>query len=337
MVFTIEKKLPSLSELPENYLINLDDLSAIILSGEEQSCYLQGQVTCDVNQLNENSLLNGAHCDAKGKMYANFRLFKRDNTHWLLQPKSTVSASLAALQKFGVFAKVEIKQTENIACFALVGSQAESRLKQQFKQIPDPMSPTVQVGTTTLLYITNNNSDISKKCQQHYLLIDNQENMATIAANFTLPIFNHDLWNLHEILNGFPIMNANSIGEYVPQMLNLQAINAISFTKGCYLGQETVARMQYLGRNKRALFTLATENKSPINNNNIIELQLGKNWRRVANILSYYQSDNGECYVQAILPTDISNANNLRLKLSEDRFVAITIKSLPYLLNTENS
>jgi len=334
MPLVIKNQLPSLSELPENYLIKVDDLSAIILSGEEKSSYLQGQVTCDVNQLNEQNLLNGAHCDAKGKMYANFRLFNRNNAHWLLQPTATISTSLAALQKFGVFAKVDIKKAENVVCYALVGNQAKASLKEEFTQIPDTMSPVIQAGSTTLLYIARNNNGTS---EQHYLLIDSQTKINTFLEKSLLPIFKHSIWNLHEILNGFPIMNTNIIGEYVPQMLNIQAINGISFTKGCYLGQETVARMQYLGRNKRALFTLITDSKLPVNEASVIELQLGENWRKAANVLSYYQADNGKCYLQTILASDINNDNNLRLKLSENQFVPLTIQALPYSLHTKNS
>ncbi len=334
MSLTIENKRPSVNELADNYLIQVNNLSAIYLSGEDKESYLQGQVTCDVTQLTENSLLNGAHCDAKGKMFSIFRLFKRDNALWLLQPQATLSASLAALQKFGVFAKVNIEQTNDFSSYALVGTQAEQRLKQQFKQIPDSMSPVVQSGTTTLIYIANETLPqiTPAKQQQRYLLIDSKENIKTIAANFILPIFKEELWNLHEILTGFPLMNQSVIGEYVPQMLNVQAINGISFTKGCYLGQETVARMQYLGRNKRALFTLSTKVKTPLNEHTTIELQLGDNWRRAGNILSYYQADCGQIYLQAILASDINDESTLRLKINDEQYAPLSIEPLPYTL-----
>jgi hypothetical protein len=337
MSLTIENKLPSVNELVDNYLIQVNNLSAIFLSGEDQESYLQGQVTCDVTQLTENSLLNGAHCDAKGKVFSIFRLFKRDNALWLLQPQATLSASLAALQKFAVFAKVNIEQTNNFSSYALVGTQAEQRLKQQFKQIPDSMSPVVQLGTTTLIYIANETllQTTPAKQYQRYLLIDSKDNIETIAANFLLPIFKEELWNLHEILTGFPLMNQRAIGEYVPQMLNVQAINGISFTKGCYLGQETVARMQYLGRNKRALFTLSTKLKTPLNEHFTIELQLGDNWRRAGNVLSYYQADCGQIFLQSILASDMNEESTLRLKINDEQYAPLSIEPLPYTLNQQ--
>jgi tRNA-modifying protein YgfZ len=333
MMPTIENTLPSAQNLPENYLIQVTDLSAITLSGEEQSSYLQGQVTCDVNQLTTSALLHGAHCDAKGKMFSIFRLFNRDNSHWLLQPKKTVSASLAALQKFGVFAKVNISQAENYAFYAVVGKQAELQLKQHFQRLPDSMSPVVQCGSTTLLYIAS----IDVNVNQRYLLIDQANTLSSLISQFNLPVYQQPLWTLNEIQNGFPIMSESSIGEYVPQMLNVQAINGISFTKGCYLGQETVARMQYLGRNKRALFILTAQLNEQIAAESLIELQLGENWRRAGNILSYYQADNGNVYMQAVLASDINSESTLRLALSDKQYAPLTIQTLPYSLNTENN
>ena len=69
MTIVSNTQLPSLTQLEQTYLIELSDFSAISLSGEEQSKYLQGQVTCDVNNSNDNSLQVGAHCDAKGKVF----------------------------------------------------------------------------------------------------------------------------------------------------------------------------------------------------------------------------------------------------------------------------
>jgi len=329
MTLTIENKSPSISDLPDNYLINIDHFSAITISGQDKGSYLQGQVTCDVNQLN-NNLLIGAHCDAKGKMFSIFRLFERNNAHWLLQPKSTLKASLAALQKFGVFAKVEIQHNESSKIYALIGSKAAQYLKQQFKQIPDSMTPVVQCNNTTLIYIACATEKTTNTQTAIYLIIDEINALEQIIAQFLLPIFKHELWNFHEINHGFPLMSEASIGEYVPQMLNVQAIHGISFTKGCYLGQETVARMQYLGKNKRAMFSLVGENKTALNDDSIIEMQLGENWRRAGKVLSYYQADDGNFYLQTILASDIKSDNKLRIKLADDLYAPLTFEPLPY-------
>jgi len=321
--FTAE--LPSLEQLPKSFLVSLTHYSAIALSGEEKTQYLQGQVTCDVDSSNENNLIVGAHCNAKGKVFSAFRLITRHDSHLLIQPKSSITQSLAELKKFGVFAKVTITQTNDLAIFALIGEQAAELLQTLFGQVPDSLTPIVQVNSTTIIYIAGKIS--------RYLLIDQQDLLTSALNELALSVYSHQVWDLLEINEGFPQLNEQTSGDYVPQMLNLQAINGISFTKGCYLGQETVARMQYLGKNKRALFALTSTLAKPLGDEEAIELQLGDNWRKAGDILASYQSDDGQCYLQAILNRDVNNNTVFRLKHQPE--VQLTLQTLPYTLITE--
>jgi folate-binding protein YgfZ len=324
MTITTSTQLPSLAQLPETYLIELSEFGAISLSGEEQSKYLQGQVTCDVNSSSESNLLVGAHCDAKGKVFSVFRLINRSSAHLLLQPTASIESSLKELKKFGVFAKVTIDKTEDLSFIALVGKQASNLLQQEFAQVPDSLTPVVQIGSTSLVYLCGE--------QARYIIIDEQVTITTLREKLALPTYSQSVWDLLEITQGFPILTANTSGHYVPQMLNLQAINGISFTKGCYLGQETVARMQYLGKNKRALFYLNTQLGQPFQSDDVIEKQLGENWRKAGDILAHYQADDGSCVIQAILAND-DELPALRVASQTDSVV--TNKTLPYTLVAE--
>lgn len=324
MTIASNKELPSLSQLPDTFLISLTDFGAISLAGEEQSKYLQGQVTCDVNNSTEQSLLVGAHCDAKGKVFSVFRLINRSSAHLLLQPKASISNSLKELQKFGVFAKVTIEDVQDLTFIALVGKQASNLLQQNFSQVPDSLTPVVQVGSTSLVYLAGE--------QARYIIIDEKPAVSAIIDSLSLPVYTQAIWDLLEITQGFPILSAQSSGQYVPQMLNLQAINGISFTKGCYLGQETVARMQYLGKNKRALFSLATNLEQPLQNEDIIEKQLGENWRKAGDILAFYQADDGSCVIQAVLANDNEQP---ALRIGSQNNAVVTQQALPYTLAAE--
>ena len=325
MSINLEVGLPNIEQLPDTYLVSLSHYSAISLCGEEQSKYLQGQVTCDVTTSTEHSLLVGAHCNAKGKVFSAFRLLNRDSAHLLIQPKASIESSLAELKKFGVFAKVEISETDTLGFFALVGENAANILQDQFSRIPDSLNPVVQSSSTTLVYIAGEKA--------RYLLIDSAPTLENIIIDMNLPVYNNTVWNLLEISEGFVQLANESSGEYVPQMLNLQAVNGISFTKGCYLGQETVARMQYLGKNKKALFSLSTTLKQPINATDIIEKQLGENWRKAGDILCAYQADDGTCYIQAVLANDVDNSTQLRIKSQPES--TVRIEALPYSLIVE--
>lgn len=325
MSISIETSLPTLEELPHTFLVSLENYSAISLKGEEQTSYLQGQVTCDVTSSNDNNVLIGAHCNAKGKVFSAFRLINRDSAHLLIQPKASLSNSITELKKFGVFAKVEITETHELTFFSLIGEQASALLQQYFNQVPDSLTPVVQSNTTTLIYIAGR--------QARYLVIDAEKTLDTIVKQLNLPVYQSNVWNLLEINEGFPQLSNDSSGEYVPQMLNLQAINGISFTKGCYLGQETVARMQYLGKNKRALYSLKGQLVQSLESDDVIEKKLDPNWRKAGDILATYQADSGQCYFQAILNSDSDDSTILRVRSQPE--ANITIQPLPYSLIAE--
>ena len=324
MTTTISTQLPSPTQLPETYLIELSEFGAISLSVEEQSKYLQGQVTCDVDNSTATNLLVGAHCDAKGKVFSVFRLINRSAAHLLLQPKACIESSLNALKKFGVFAKVNIDEAKELRFIALVGKDASSLLQQEFAQVPDSLSPVVQVGSTSLVYLCGE--------QPRYIIIDEEIAISVLIEKLALPTYSHSVWDLLEISQGFPILTASTSSHYVPQMLNLQAINGISFTKGCYLGQETVARMQYLGKNKRALFSLQVQLTAQLQADDKIEKQLGDNWRKAGDMLAYYQADDGSCVIQAVLAND-GDLPTMRIASQTDSVV--TNQTLPYTLTAE--
>ncbi len=325
MSINLEANLPTLEQLPDTYIVSLTHYSAISLCGEEQSKYLQGQVTCDVITSTEHSLLVGAHCNAKGKVFSAFRLLNRNAAHLLIQPKASLESSLTELKKFGVFAKVEITATDELSMFALVGENAAGVLQSHFTRIPDSLNPVVQSDSTTLVYIAGQ--------QTRYLIIDTTAVLENALVKINLPIYNTAVWDLLEISEGFVQLSNESCGEYVPQMLNLQAIHGISFTKGCYLGQETVARMQYLGKNKKALFSLSTTLKQPLQSDDIIEKQLGENWRKAGDILCTYQADDGNCYFQAVLGNDVDSSTQLRIKSQPES--KVLINKLPYCVTAE--
>ncbi|QOL25591.1 tRNA-modifying protein YgfZ [Thalassotalea sp. LPB0316] len=310
--------LPSLEQLPEVFSLNLSQLGAIRLAGEENSHYLQGQVTCDVLSLPESKLLTGAHCNAKGKVFSVFRLFNLGDSHLLLQPKTTLEASLKELQKFGVFAKVDISQASELNFYAIAGEKSGTAIGKLVSTLPDSLTPVVEENDISVLYIAGQ--------IPRYVIATNKAFNEVIDTN--IPELDASVWQLLEITDGFPHLSENHIDQYVPQMLNLQAIGAISFTKGCYLGQETVARMQYLGKNKRALFSLTGQSSETLAELKQLEQQLGENWRKAGDVLAYYQADNGAIYLQAVLASDIAADTALRAK--EQESLSLTIKPLPY-------
>ncbi len=309
---------PSHSDLPDCYAINLSELSAISVTGEENRKYLHSQLTCDVNNLPNNGFTYGAHCDAKGKVHAVFRLVANHDTLWLIQPKSTLTDSLNNLKKFGVFSKVTIAPVDEYQFIAVAGEQATSHLSQHFNQLPDNLTPVVHDENKIIIYIEGQ--------QPRYIIACPSTEKTALVESLKLPVYTNEIWWLLEILEGIPVLNEQAIGEFVPQMLNVDKIHGISFTKGCYLGQETVARMQYLGKNKRAMYCLIGTGDSQ--QTDVLEYAIGDNWRRAGQILHDYCADNGIHYCQAVLANDLTPETTLRFKQQDDS--TLTIQALPY-------
>ena len=145
----------------------------------------------------------------------------------------------------------------------------------------------------------------------------------------SLPVGDEALWWGLDIKAGIPHLEALHQGEYIPQMLNLQALEGISFTKGCYMGQEIVARAKYRGANNRALFVLAGQASGPVASGDTLEIQLGDNWRRSGMVLNVWQQQ-GQLWLTAVLPKDTEADASFRLKQEEGSRLAL--QPLPYSL-----
>lgn len=302
------------------FISPLPSFTVIRVSGPDQKKYLQGQTTCDLEQLGADNFLRGAHCDAKGKMWATFTLVQQGDDLLLIGFRDEMQASLTQLKKFGVFSKVSFHDTSSeLAVLGVSGPEAGQLLAQLQLPAPAP-GAAVAIDDGVLLAIA----------EQHYLLILQQAAALALLDRAQAALAAPTRFLQQHILHGLPYLEQAIIGEYVPQNLNLQAIDAISFTKGCYIGQEMVARMKYLGKNKRATFILtATSAETPAAGSDI-EVQLEQNWRRSGVVINAVNI-HGELAVLAVLPNDISPDAQLRLASEPD--TRFSIQSLPYSLN----
>jgi folate-binding protein YgfZ len=135
---------------------------------------------------------------------------------------------------------------------------------------------------------------------------------------------------LLDIKAGLPILNAEQQNEHIPQALNLQALDGISFTKGCYTGQETVARAKYRGINKRALFIVQGDASAEVETNAELERAVGDNWRGAGKVLASYRYSDGKALALVVLPNNLEADTQLRLKEQPDS--SWTFATLPYSL-----
>lgn len=301
------------------FLCQLSHLSAISLSGEQRVDYLQGQVSADISALSDSTTLLGCHCDAKGKTLSVFNTVLWENAIVMIMHEGGFQASFDALKKFGVFAKTDIiDKSQDLLFVGGKGQETESLIIDVFGKLPAPQQ-VVSNEAGVVIHVT--------KPETRFLIILSRNALDSLSIDEQQISAPNGLWQLMDIQAGIPHIESNTVAEFIPQMMNLQALDAISFTKGCYMGQETVARNKYLGKNKRASFILMTDRNVNVNSGDVLERQVGENWRRGGTVLSS-SAHNTETWLLAVLPND-TDANEL-LRLKEQPDVQFVVKPLPY-------
>ena len=247
----------SASAKPACALIDLSQLGLIAVAGPEAQTFLQGQLSNDLRELSETHTQLSSHCSAKGRMLANFRVLRFEESLFLLLPRVQKDSLLKRLRMFLLRAKATIDDASDaLVCIGLIGACAETSLTQAFGRLPSEPNAMLRKDATALIRIADANAN------PRYLLIGPAEAARgaweAARADGAEPS-NPDLWALHDIRAGIPTVLPETSDSFVPQMANMQLIDGVSFHKGCYTGQEVVARMQYLGKLKRRMYIAQAE------------------------------------------------------------------------------
>lgn len=322
-IYPFAGQLPKQSqELPAT-LISLEEWALINVTGKDCKHYLQGQFTCDVNELTPSTWTFTAHCDAKGKVFSVCCLFaNKDAGLTYLQRNSVHSKQMVELKKYAVFSKVEINKDNESILLGLAGHNCRKILQQHYDDIPDSSKPVIHLSECTLLHF--------RQPSERFIIIASRNEAERLYNSLqnSVDINNSKQWQSLDIEAGIPIIDAPCSEMFIPQSINLQALEAISFKKGCYLGQETIARARYRGTNKRAMFWLSGKSKQTPHIGDTLEMQLAENWRQTGTLLSYVMMNNGDYWIQAILSNDTNKDSTFRFSNEENAL--LFIHPLPY-------
>ncbi|CUX97338.1 tRNA-modifying protein YgfZ [Candidatus Hoaglandella endobia] len=322
-----QPRLPySSSNLPLT-LISLEAWALVTLSGVDTVKYLQGQLTCDVASLDANSFSFAAHCNAKGKMLSHLCVFYRGEGMAYIERRSVLDSQLAELKKYAVFSKTNIIVDDQAVLLGLAGFQAPAALSSLFYEIPDASSSVVQYQDTTLLYynLPAPRFLLITTLKKSYFIKQKLEGQAQFN--------NSRQWLVLDIEAGYPVIDLANSAQLIPQAANVQALDGISFNKGCYAGQEIIARTKYRCANKRQLYWLVGKagHRPTIGDN--LELKMGENWHRTGTILAACQLEDGNFCLQAVLNNNLSPDSVLRVRNDSDDSGALFIQQLPYIIN----
>lgn len=237
-------------------LYALTDRTLLTLSGPQAHSFLQGQVTCDVRELSDSNSRLGAHCNPKGRMQFSFRVIALSDEQLLLQvPTPMVDVVTQSLGKYIVFSKAELAPAPELFRFFGLGGATPANTA------PDILSrhwltPAVAPGDRvsdewgTIITLPDERYELWIKPEFVDTLLDR------LAEDVAPPTEGNQPWRSFDIQAGLGTVLPETSGVFTPQALNFPALGAVSFRKGCYTGQEIVARLHYKGKLKQHLHAL---------------------------------------------------------------------------------
>ncbi|KGQ70368.1 hypothetical protein A1D23_10600 [Chelonobacter oris] len=307
---------PLLSETNPQIVCALQQYQLIEVNGEDSEQFLQGQLTTDISKLAVGHSTLTAHCDPKGKVWSVFRVLRLSQTQfYFIIRKALLPVALEQLKKYAVFSKVTFNDVPNRTLIGFAGAEASQALSRFTSQVPNAETPLINNNGNLLLYI--------ERIRPRWLLITEQVVDLTATEQGIV-------WDLLDIQDGIPLLTAETQNQFIPQALNLQLLEqTVSFHKGCYIGQETIARAKYRGANKRALFILVGQIGNTPALGQGIELLLDTHWRKTGTIINYVEH-NGLVWLQAVLANDSESSH--RFRLSEESPQPLCLYPLPYTL-----
>lgn len=306
----------------------LDNYQIIQVSGEDAAKFLHGQLTVNTEKWKNDSVRITAHCDFKGKMWSISYLLNQDNRFSLLIEGAAAEQTLTQLRKYGVFSNVSIDVLTDVIPVSFHGEESEASFKDQFSSLPTEHLKSIENDDSIVFCISAS--------ARRYIGLLSSITFEQVKQKASSLMQDSQLHEWLEITDGYGVVTETTVNEYVPQMFNLQCIDGIDFDKGCYMGQEVVARTKFLGKNKRALYLLETSAQDTSEENLSIgatlERQVGDNWRRAGNVIRVAkQGDQIRCL--AVLPNDITTGDTLRLKEHADTL--LSVQALPYSIDVD--
>jgi len=290
---------PSSEHEDSQFIYPVTYLGILTVSGIDAAKFLQGQITCNINDITGAKSSLGALCNPKGRVITTFLLVKNGDDFLMILPIGLLESVKKRLQMYVLRSKVTLTDSSDELC--LIGLSDEA---MQSGEVPEQR------------FATDKRDNIVVDFQGRSLVIaeaDNAQALWDEQVNLGFQAEDSAQWRYLDLLSGIPWLTAETSEEFIPQMLNLDKLGGISFNKGCYTGQEIVARTHYLGKTKREMFLAECDVLTPPEPNTaIIDDNAGAE-QSVGKVL-YAHRGQDTCKMLVVLQSDDIAAYNLKLK-----------------------
>ena len=233
-----------------NFVAPLTHLGLISASGDDAASFLHNQLTNDVEKLGVGEARLAGYCTPKGRLLATMLLWKSPDAIFLQLPREIQPAVQKRLQMFILRARVKLADAgDAVVALGLAGPAAAAALAPWFP-VP-PAAPYGVVHTDAGALIRLQDADEMPRFQ--WLVAPETAQQAWPQLVQTLQPAGAAAWRLLDIRAAVPLVVQATQEQFVPQMINFEVLGGVNFRKGCYPGQEIVARSQYLGKLKRRM------------------------------------------------------------------------------------
>ena len=299
---------------------DLSQLGVIAFRGDDAATFLQGQLTNDVRSLHADSAQWNGYCSPKGRLLGNFLMW-RQAEDFCLQLAGDIHPSVQKrLTMFIMRAKVQARDASDESVRLVVaGKHAAAAVSAAMGSIPDAAMRTVTVEAGQVIRVGDDKFVLSIT-PEHAAAV-----WQTLHASAT-PV-GAPVWDWLRLNAGIPMIVAATQEQFVPQMVNLEAIGGVSFQKGCYPGQEIVARSQYLGRMKRRMF-LAHVDAAAAPGDSLYSADFPG--QATGTVVNAAPAPSGGCDILAVAQIESAQTQTLHLQAADG--APLTLKPLPYAL-----
>lgn len=312
-------------------LVDLSNFGLIRFSGEDATNFLQGQLTCDLRKVDHQTAQYGSYCTPKGRILANFIIWSGvGNDEYFMQlPASLCEAIAKRLTMYKLRAKVQLSESnKTLARIGIAGDKAKLLVEALFHITVPPSSSFSSVG----IIHTEKGSILCREANR-YEIITPPDQASIIWPRLALqaePV-GTKYWDWLEIKAGVPVILPTTQEQFIPQMVNLDIIGGVSFHKGCYPGQEIIARTQYLGKLKRRMYLANITSPLPVMaGDHLFSAELSEQACGV--IVNAAPSFAGGHDALAVIQMTSVEAGNIFWKSPDGPI--LQIQSLPYSLRT---
>ncbi len=290
---------PEDQQVKENQMTAIANFSILKISGNDADTFLQGQLTCNIKELTDTISFFTAFCNSKGRTISTLLITKQADDFFIILPDSVAEKVTMKLRMYILRAKVQITNVSDEFC--LVGLNLAS---QDIPAAYPSLDFDVAHDTDTIIKLPGT--------KNRYLVICSLTRAKTLWTEgqqaLKMTITSSPTWDYQDISAGLPWLTEQTSEEYIPQMLNIDKLGGVSFNKGCYTGQEIVARTHFLGKAKRELFlaecctadTFSSEAISVINEQN----------KPIGKVLSILPNEK-KYRLLIVIPTTEANSKNL--------------------------